>query len=85
MNWPTTFPGTQRLARARTAPSDRLGMVFQPSMNVALLDGYSITNPIAHLGAWRDLQIVRTEIDDEVLRHVVADRVEQLGRDQLHR
>ena len=54
-------------------------------MNVGLLDGHTITNRVADPCAWRDDELIGPEVDDEVLRNVVADRVEQLGRDQLHR
>ena len=50
-----------------------------------LSDRHTLAGRVADPCAGRDAELLGTEVDDEVLRHVVADRVEDLRRDQLHR
>ncbi len=42
-------------------------------MNVGLLDGNTVTSRVTDPCAWRDDELLGTEVHDEVLRHVVAD------------
>jgi hypothetical protein len=78
------LPGHPETRQRSDRAIGALWLVSQPPLNFGLLDGHTGPGGIATQGARRDHELIGTEVDDEILRNVVPDRVEQLGRDQLH-